>query len=87
MSKGDAKQRLEAEGFKVSITTGSDGSDPANEVTAQDPRGGADADKDSTVTITVASGFNTVPNVDGLSESEATDRLRDAGFTVKLVNR
>ncbi len=85
MTKANARSRLEAEGFKVTIVTGADGPDAADEVISQDPRGGAEAEKDSSVTITIASGFNTVPSVDGLSESAASSKLRDAGFSVKVV--
>jgi serine/threonine-protein kinase len=36
--------------------------------------------------LTVASGQNAVPDVTGLSENDATNKLEDAGFKVKTTS-
>ena len=51
----------------------------------QDPPGGEQADKGSTITLTVSDGpvSVVVPSVAGLSASQAQRKLRNAGFTVR----
>ncbi|MSX02259.1 MAG: Stk1 family PASTA domain-containing Ser/Thr kinase, partial [Actinobacteria bacterium] len=55
-------------------------------VIAQNPPGGEQADKGSTVTLTVSDGPASValPSVAGLSSSQARRRLENAGFTVRI---
>jgi serine/threonine protein kinase len=57
---------------------------PRNTVTEQDPAAGDDADDGSTITLTVSSGPGVlaVPDVQGLTEKDATKKLEDAGFQV-----
>ena len=50
-----ATQALEGEGFKVATEFVADDA-PANQVIAQDPEAGAEADEGSTVNLTVSSG-------------------------------
>jgi serine/threonine-protein kinase len=84
-SLNEATNTLEDAGFKVDSTE-EDGSEEKDQVTKQSPAEGGKADEGSTVKLTVASGQNTVPDVTGLSESDATNELEDAGFKVKSSN-
>jgi beta-lactam-binding protein with PASTA domain/predicted Ser/Thr protein kinase len=54
-------------------------------VISTDPSGGTEADKGSTVRVSVSSGPGTaeVPSVDGLTRSQARSRLEDAGFDIE----
>ena len=52
-------------------------------MTKQSPSASAKADDGSTVKLTVGSGQNDVPDVNGLSETDATNELQDAGFKVR----
>jgi serine/threonine-protein kinase len=62
---------------------------PEGEVIEQDPAGGTEAEKGSTVTITVSLGPGTVkvPRVAGMSVPDARKALRDKGFSVVLERR
>jgi serine/threonine-protein kinase len=78
-----AVSRLQDDGFRTDITT--EPSDaPQGTVVSQDPAGGAEAEEGSTVSLRVSGGPDTVavPNAVGLSETEARDRLVEAGFQV-----
>lgn len=59
---------------------------PKGQVIGQDPPGGEQADKGSTVTLTISDGPGSVamPSVAGLSASQAQRRLQNAGFTVRM---
>ncbi len=58
---------------------------PKGQVIGQDPPGGEQADKGSTVTLTISDGPGSavMPSVAGLSASQAQRRLQNAGFTVR----
>ncbi|MBK5229886.1 MAG: Stk1 family PASTA domain-containing Ser/Thr kinase [Thermoleophilia bacterium] len=79
-----ARTRLEKDGFKVE-TTEQDGPDDQDKVLKQSTRAGAKADDGSTITLTVASGNNDVPDVTGLAETDARQQLEDAGFKVDVT--
>jgi beta-lactam-binding protein with PASTA domain len=84
LNGNEASEQLQEAGFRVSVVT--EASDaPEGTVFAQDPGAGEDAEKGSTVTISVSRGPDTiaVPNAVGLAEAEARDRLVDAGFQVE----
>ena len=84
----DAVARLQAAGFRVSSTPVSS-TRPAGTVLTQSPAGGTSASRGSTVRITVSGGrrVRTVPDVVGETEAAADRILRDAGFTVRAVDR
>jgi eukaryotic-like serine/threonine-protein kinase len=76
---------LEQKGFQVNpISRTSD--QPQGRVIGQNPPGGTRAKKGSTVTITVSGGPGqaTIPPVDGLKAKAAVQRLRRAGFRVRV---
>jgi serine/threonine-protein kinase len=74
---------LRRAGFKVR-ERGVDSGRRRGSVVAQDPRGGAKADKGSTVTISVSTGPGRVlvPSVVNLPGDQARQQLNDAGFKV-----
>jgi eukaryotic-like serine/threonine-protein kinase len=82
-----ATEILDNQGLDVAIKTVPSGA-PRNQVVEQDPiptsRGGGKAEEGSTVTLSVSSGpaIVAVPDVSGLTETQATKRLDDAGFNV-----
>jgi eukaryotic-like serine/threonine-protein kinase len=82
-----ATQVLDGKGFDVAIKAVPSAA-PRNQVVEQDPiptdRGGGKAEEGSTVTLSVSSGpaIVAVPDVAGLSEADATKRLKGAGFKV-----
>lgn len=84
----DAIPRLQAAGFRVSSTPVSS-TRPAGTVLTQSPAGGTTATRGSTVRITVPGGrqVRTVPDVVGETEASADRILRNAGFTVRVVDR
>jgi eukaryotic-like serine/threonine-protein kinase len=81
-----ATAALEAEGFKVE-TAFENAPEPANQVIDQNPEAAEKADKGSTVTLTVSQGPAPVPlpDVTGMTETEASQTLSAAGFIVNAV--
>jgi beta-lactam-binding protein with PASTA domain/tRNA A-37 threonylcarbamoyl transferase component Bud32 len=79
--QANAEARLRQDGFKTD-TTPKTSQRPAGEVIGQDPSGGSQADKGSTVDLTVSSGPAqvAVPQVTGLTLKSAQGRLTKAGL-------
>jgi beta-lactam-binding protein with PASTA domain len=88
MRDTDARGRLQEAGFRVS-TSSVTSNRPTGTVISQDPMGGAVVARGSRVLITVSGGprVRTVPDVVGETEAAARRILRDAGFTVRTVDR
>ena len=88
LSDTDASARLQAAGFRVSSTPVSS-TRPPGTVLTQSPSAGNVATRGSTVRITVSAGrqVRTVSDVVGETEVAANRILRDAGFTVRVVDR
>jgi serine/threonine protein kinase/beta-lactam-binding protein with PASTA domain len=84
MSATRAEERITAAGLKFQRETDHNSSKPKGVVTRQTPPAGTKVPKGSTVTVWFSSGpaSATVPNVKGMTQSEATARLRRAGFIV-----
>lgn len=84
----DANARLQAAGFRVSSSPVSSTRAPGTVLT-QSPAGGTTATRGSMVRITVSAGreVRTVPDVVGETEAAADRILRNAGFTVRVVDR
>lgn len=87
LSAAEARQRLEAAGFEVSVRRVFAGA-PKGRVIEQDPRGGDRAPRGSTVELIVSKGrnLNRVPDVIGLSEQEAVEALRARGFDARIFD-
>ncbi len=85
-SSVSASNQLGAAGFKVDPVTEASDTVEANTVIRTEPEAGTDAPKGSTVRMVVSSGQEEVrvPSVVGLTQSEATAVLQDAGFTVAV---
>ncbi|HWV25777.1 MAG TPA: Stk1 family PASTA domain-containing Ser/Thr kinase [Aeromicrobium sp.] len=77
----NAKERLEALGFKVKKDE-ADGSAEAGRVLNTDPPAGNKLAVGETVTVIVSRGEVTVPNVVGMSLADAKKTLTDAGLEV-----
>ena len=80
-----ATRELRDAGFAVDVQA-TEGGGAAGQVVSQDPAGGTEASAGSTVTITVVTEPEqaTVPDVVGLSESQASERLSAQGFEVDI---
>ncbi|MGW7519689.1 Stk1 family PASTA domain-containing Ser/Thr kinase [Streptomyces sp. NPDC054796] len=79
----EGKQKLEEAGFKVKRKTEENSEVDPGTVVDQNPNGGQKAQKESTVTLTVAvQAKQAVPNVVGKSYSEAKTQLEALGFEV-----
>jgi serine/threonine-protein kinase len=83
---GDARSRIAEAGFKSEVFSQTNKA-PVGEVISQSPAGGRKAKKGSTVILNVSSGPGevTMPDVQGLSQSTATNQLEALGLTVKVV--
>ncbi len=83
-SQPEAEAILGDAGFEVAVKSAPNDA-PQGTVLEQDPTAGSDADKGSTVTITVSTGLGTVvvPDVAGQTEKQALRTLRDAGLRPK----
>ena len=86
--KGELEQtatnRLQGEGFTVSVQQAPDSTLPANTVARQDPAAGTLAPKGSSVTIFISGGGKQVPGVVGQSQATATATLENDGFNVSV---
>lgn len=85
--EGVAVRALRSAGFKVDVQRFFAGA-PKGEVVEQDPAGGSRAERGATVIVRVSKGRNLspVPDVLGLSESEAIDRLRAREFVPRVFD-
>jgi len=78
-----ARSKIEGVGFEFAQRPAPTCS-PQNTVTEQDPPAGTSADEGSTVTVTVSLGLTIeVPDVTGLDEAEASQKLRNEQLLVK----
>ncbi|MDO5043766.1 MAG: PASTA domain-containing protein, partial [Coriobacteriia bacterium] len=82
----DAQLALEELGLAVKFTEQSSNTVPQNVVISQDRQAGSKVAKGTTVTLTVSTGaeMKTVPNVIGLSATNAKATLTAAGFVVEI---
>ncbi len=77
-----AVARLEEDGFKVDVEPVENEEVPSGEVISQNPRGGAQAKRGSTITLQVSSIAQIeVPPTENLTVEEARRELADAGLT------
>ncbi|WP_051704728.1 Stk1 family PASTA domain-containing Ser/Thr kinase [Glycomyces sp. NRRL B-16210] len=81
----DAKKTLEAQDLVVEKKTEANTAEP-DTVLSQDPEGGTEVEKYSTVILTVSAGGRVVvPDVFGMTVSTATSTLENDGFNVEVV--
>ena len=83
---GDARAQIAEAGFKSQVFSQVNKA-PVGEVFGQSPTGGKKAKKGSTVILNVSSGPGevTMPDVQGLGQSEATAQIEALGLQVKVV--
>jgi len=88
MSEDNARAALEQAGFAVTSTSAPSDTVPSGVVSDQSPDGGTQAEKGSTVTITVSTGPSTatVPDEIGQDKQVAIDDLKANGFKVHAQN-
>ena len=78
-----AKSELESAGFEVTRQE-ADSEQAKSTVLNQSVPAGQKAKTGSTIVLTVASGFNAVPSVVGMTRDEAETAIQDAGFAVQI---
>jgi serine/threonine-protein kinase len=85
-TQDSATAELQAQGFGVQVVEAPSDTTPSGLVSAQSPDPGTQAERGSTVTITVSTGppSTTVPDVVGKDKNEAKKELEDAGFKVDM---
>jgi len=86
--RGVAEELLDSQGFDVDIETRPNAA-PLDTVTEQDPIAGETVEEGSTIVLTVSSGpaIVEVPNVAGLTERQARERLEAPGLEVTTAFR
>lgn len=84
-SESEATSILEQANLNVG-TTQEYSTAPVGQVTAQSPSAGVNVDAGTKVTITISRGEETVavPNVVGMSEQDATEKLEDDGLNYRV---
>jgi serine/threonine-protein kinase len=84
LSKSQAESALSNDGLKYTVADASSAEVQSGNVISTDPGSGRPIADGGTVTLTISSGPAqvTVPNVQGLSQSDATDKLTTAGLKV-----
>jgi serine/threonine-protein kinase len=82
----DARAELERAGLNVDVAREETDESEPDTVLRQDPAGDTEVDEGSTVTLTVAKEVEqvAVPGVEGLDESQASERLSAAGLEVDV---
>ena len=87
MTEADARTALGAVGLTSTVAQANDPTVPQGQVISSDPAAGTDVDQGSAVTITVSLGPGTVavPNVVGLTESDAKALLTSLGLAPSSV--
>jgi serine/threonine-protein kinase len=79
----EARGLLQAAGLKVTTKDDTNATQDPGTVTAQDPKAGTKVKPGDTVTLTVAKAID-VPDLADLTEAEASQQLRAAGFAVRV---
>jgi serine/threonine-protein kinase len=87
LTQSQARKKLEAAGFKVTVSREASDSVPTGQVTRTAPPAGTQIDKGSTVTLFVSSGPQrvTVPSVVGQTQDSASAELSNVGLKVSIV--
>ncbi|HEY0951127.1 Stk1 family PASTA domain-containing Ser/Thr kinase [Nocardioides sp.] len=84
LDKAAAKAQLEADGFEVRLEE-KESDEPAGQVVETDPPANASVEKGSTVVVFYSDGPEQVPDVVGLMQSEAKNKIRSAGFEPRVL--
>ena len=89
LTQSQARKKLEAAGFKVTVSREASDSVPAGQVTRTAPPAGTQIDRGSTVTLFVSTGPQkvTVPSVVGQSQDSASAELSNVGLKASIVSQ
>lgn len=82
----DARALLQSVGLSISRTVPVDSDLPAGSVVSVSPDMGSNVDVGTAITLNVASGKVTVPNVKGKAEVDAVTILTQSGFKPQVIN-
>jgi beta-lactam-binding protein with PASTA domain len=85
----EAEREIKAAGLVYEQATDTESTEPENTFLGQSPTGGAEVERGSTVTVTFSAGPDTiaVPELAGLTEDEAEQRLEEANLTLGDVSQ
>ncbi|HET9173638.1 MAG TPA: Stk1 family PASTA domain-containing Ser/Thr kinase [Actinospica sp.] len=88
LAQNQAEQALTNDGLKYTVKQASSTTVGSGEVISTDPGSNQPVSNGSTVTLTVSTGPGqvTVPSVTGMTQSDATTRLKNAGFNVSVAS-
>jgi serine/threonine-protein kinase len=88
LSKAQAEQALANDGLKYKLASASSTTVQSGDVVSTSPGSGRPIADGGTVTLTISSGPAqvSVPDVQGLSQSDATDKLTSAGLKVSVAS-
>lgn len=83
-----ARERLQEEGLRVgNVRTEDDPSQPADRVLRSEPEAGTSVAPNSEVTLYIASGNVTVPDLQGMTRDEAEAALNEVNLGITLLER
>ena len=88
LSQTQAEQALTSDGLKFTVKQSSSTTVGSGDVISTDPGSNHPVSDGSTVTLTVSTGPAqvSVPNVTGMTQSDATSQLKSAGFNVSVAS-
>ena len=88
LAQNQAEQALTSDGLKYTVKQSSSTTVRSGDVISTDPGSGQPVSDGSSVTLTVSAGAGqvSVPNVTGLTQSDATNQLKSAGFVVAVAS-
>lgn len=89
VTPAEAEREITAAGLEYEQATDTDSTEPENTFLGQNPRGGAEVERGSTVTVTFSAGPDTVavPDLSGMTEDEARAELEGANLTLGDVSQ
>jgi serine/threonine-protein kinase len=87
LTRSQAGATLARDGLKAAYTSAYDDNVPLGDVVTSDPGPGTPVKNGSVVTLVISKGTQSVavPDVTGLSQADATDRIKSAGFQVSIA--
>ncbi|MDF9809683.1 serine/threonine protein kinase [Aurantimicrobium minutum] len=85
LSLAQAREAIKAAGLIVGQETYQDAASPLDQIISSTPEAGSVVRSGTTVSLVVASGRNSVPQVAGMGQTEALAQLAAAGFKISLI--
>ncbi|GAB3100886.1 Stk1 family PASTA domain-containing Ser/Thr kinase [Isoptericola nanjingensis] len=89
VTPAEAERAITAAGLEYEQATDTESTEPENTFLDQNPTGGTEVDRGTTVTVTFSAGPDTVavPDLSGMTEDEASDELEKAKLTLGDVSQ